>query len=92
MIVDVDQEAVMGQEVGAEDGVGNGGQNKGKCELAAAKVHGIPLGTPGRDDSTASRHKVRAVGWSGRLMGKKTAFSAGVHEEVMAGMAVEKMN
>ena len=92
MIVDVDQEAVMGQEVGAEDGVGNGGQNKGKCELAAAKVHGRPLGTPGRDDSAAGGHKVWAVGRAGRLMGKNTAFSAGIHEEVTTGTAVEKMN
>ena len=36
MVVKIDEEAVMSQEVGAEDGVGNGGQNKGKGELAAA--------------------------------------------------------
>ena len=81
----------MGQEVGTEDGVENGGQNKGKGELAAAEVHSLPLGTPGRNDSTASGHMVRAVGRLGRLMGNNTAFSASVHEEVMAGTAVEKV-
>ena len=74
MVVKIDEEAVMGQEVGAEYGVGNGGQNKGKGELAAAKVHSRPLGTPGRNDSTASGHKVRAVGQLGGLMGNNTAF------------------
>ena len=82
----------MGQEVGAEDGVGNGGQNKGKGELAAAEVHSRPLGTPGRNDSAASGHKVRAVGRLGRLMGNNTAFSACVQKEVTAGTAVEEVN
>ena len=81
----------MSQEVGTEDGVGNGGQNKGKGELAAAEVHSRPLGTPGRNDSTASGQKVRAVGRLGRLMGNNTAFSAGVYEEVTAGTAVKEM-